>query len=269
MEAYYSNPGAMKMRESRVLRKLRANQNVTCMKLNLLDPRVAELAGMCGFDCIWIDMEHVPTDYATVENMVRAAKCYDTDVLTRVAKGPYSNMTVPLEADSAGIMIPHLMSLEEAKQIVYYTKFHPVGRRPVDGGNADGKYCLIDGNDYIQQANEQRFVVVQIEDPEPLAELDEICALPGIDMIFFGPGDFTQGAGCPFDFSNPEVMEVRKRVAETARKHNKFAGTVGNIGNRAELTDLGYQFISLGADVLALGDYFKKIVDCCADADSL
>ena len=269
MKADYSCSGAMKMRESRVLRKLRANQNVTCMKLNLLDPRVAELAGMCGFDCIWVDMEHVPTDYTTVENMIRAAKNYDTDVLTRVAKGPYSNMTVPLEADSTGIMVPHLMSLEEAKQIVYYTKFHPIGRRPIDGGNADGKYCLIDGHDYIQQANAQRFVVVQIEDPEPLAELEEICALSGIDMIFFGPGDFTQGAGHPFDFSNPELMEVRKLVAQTARKYNKFAGTVGNIGNRAELTDLGYQFISLGADVLALGDYFKKIVDYCAEADSL
>ena len=93
-ESYYGNTGAMKMRESRVLKKLRAGKVATCMKLNLMDPRIAELAGMCGFDCIWIDMEHVPTDYTTVENMVRAAKIYDTDVLTRVARGPYSNMTV-------------------------------------------------------------------------------------------------------------------------------------------------------------------------------
>ena len=77
------------------------------------------------------------------------------------------------------------MSLEEAKKIVYYTKFHPVGRRPIDGGNADGKYCLVDEKEYVKCANEQRFVIVQIEDPEPMAELEEICALPGIDMIFF------------------------------------------------------------------------------------
>ena len=73
-ESYYGNTGVMKMRESRVLRKMRAGKVATCVKLNLLDPRVAEIAGMCGFDCIWIDMEHVPTDYATVENMVRAAR---------------------------------------------------------------------------------------------------------------------------------------------------------------------------------------------------
>ena len=110
-ESYYGNTGAMKMRESRVLRKLRAGKVATCMKLNLLDPRIAELAGMCGFDCIWIDMEHVPTDYATVENMVRAAKIYDVDVLTRVSKGSYNDFIRPLEADSTGIMVPHLMSL--------------------------------------------------------------------------------------------------------------------------------------------------------------
>ena len=73
-ESYYGNTGAMNMRPSRVLRKLHEGKVATCVKLNLLDPRVAEIAAMCGVDCIWIDMEHVPTDYATVENMVRAAR---------------------------------------------------------------------------------------------------------------------------------------------------------------------------------------------------
>lgn len=268
-ESYYGNSGVMNMRPSRVLRKLREGKVATCVKLNLLDPRVAEIAAMCGFDCIWIDMEHVPTDYATVENMVRAAKNYDTDILTRVARGPYSNMTVPLEADSTGIMVPHLMSLEDAKQVVYYTKFHPIGRRPIDGGNADGKYCLIDANEYIKQANEQRFVIVQIEDPEPLADLEEICQLPGIDMIFFGPADFSQGAGYPNDFGNPELLETKKLIAKTARKYGKFAGTVGGPGNQDALIEMGYQFINLGADVVALADYFKGIVDKCTGKDAV
>ncbi len=268
MAAYYSNDGVMRMRPSRVLRKLREGKVATCVKLNLLDPRVAEIAGLSGFDCIWIDMEHVPTDYTTVENMVRAAKNYDTDVLTRVARGPYSNMTVPLEADSTGIMVPHLMSLEEAKQVVYYTKFHPVGRRPIDGGNADGKYCLVSVEDYIRDANDQRFVIVQIEDPEPMAELEEICALPGIDMIFFGPADFSQGAGSPTDSSIPAVTEAKRRVAATARKYGKFAGTVGGIGNHDELIAMGYQFISVGADVVGMYNYFKDIVNNISGKDA-
>ena len=156
---------------------------------------------------------------------------------------------------------------EEAKKIVYYTKFQPIGRRPLDGGNADGKYCLVDADEYLRQANEQRLVIVQIEDPEPLDELEEICALPGIDMIFFGPADFSQGIGCPNDFSNPKIAETRKRIAETARKYGKFAGTVGGPGNMDELVDLGYTYISLGADVVALSDYYLGIVGSCGDKD--
>jgi len=157
------------------------------------------------------------------------------------------------------------MSLAQAKEIVYYTKFHPIGRRPIDGGNADGTYCLIDANEYMRDANSERFTVVQIEDPEPLDELEEICALPGIDMIFFGPADFSQGAGCPNDFSSPTVTEAKKRVAECARRHGKFAGTVGGTGNFDELVEMGYTFISVGADVIALTSYYQNIVSDISD----
>lgn len=248
----------MNMRKSRVLRQMRAGKVATCTKLNLSDPRAAEIAAMCGFDCIWIDLEHVPNNMLDVENTVRAAKIYDVDTLTRVSKGCYSDMVRPLEGDSTGIMVPHLMSLAEAKQIVYYTKFHPLGRRPLDGGNADGAYCLVDGKDYIRQANEERFTVVQIEDPEPLAELEEICALPGIDMLFFGPGDFSQGIGDP-NGSDPRIEQARRLVAKTARKYGKFAGTVGGPGNFDQLVEMGYTFISVGADVVALWKYYQEL----------
>ena len=228
------------LRESRVLRKIRAGGVAYSTKMNLADPRVAEIAAMCGIDCVWIDMEHVPTDYATVENIVRAAKLYDTDTLVRVAKGCYSDFIRPFEADATGIMVPHLMSLEEAKQIVYFTKFHPIGRRPIDGGNADGKFCMVDTMDYITEANRERFNIVQIEDPEPLDELEEICKLPGIDMIFFGPADFSHAMGLPHDIMNDKTRAARRLVAETARKYGKMAGTVGGLGNREELIKEGF-----------------------------
>ena len=250
----------MDMRKSRVLRKIRNGETAFSFKLNLQDVRAAEICAMSGIDCLWTDMEHVPNDYSAIENIVRAGKIYDVDVLTRVKRGSYNDLICPLEADSTGIMIPHLMSLQEAKDVVYYTKFHPIGRRPIDGGNADGNYCLTDGSAYIEQANRERFNVVQIEDPEPLKELDAICELEGIDMIFFGPADFTQGIGKPMDFANPEVARVRELVAKTARKYGKMAGTVGGIGNHKQLEDLGYNFINLGADVVGLSNYYLDII---------
>ena len=255
----------MFMRKSRILRKINEGKVATSIKLNMADPRIAEIAAMCGFDCIWTDMEHVPNDYAAIENIIRAAKNYDADVITRVEKGSYSDYIRPLESDSTGIMIPHVMSLEEAKRIVYFTKFHPIGRRPIDGGNADGKYCMLPSDEYMKTANEERLVIIQIEDPEPMPELDAICALPGIDMIFFGPADFSQGLGIPGQMQDARVKEARERVAYTARKHGKIAGTVGGMQNQDELIELGYQFINLGSDVRALANYFNGITAVCSD----
>jgi 4-hydroxy-2-oxoheptanedioate aldolase len=250
----------MQMHPSRVLKKLRNNEIVTCIKINLSDPRVTEIAAMCGFDCLWLDMEHVPTDWQTIENQIRAAKLHDADVLVRVAKGSYSDYVQPLEADAAGIMVPHLMTLQEAKEIVHWTRFHPLGRRPIDGGNADGGYCGVSFQDYLRTANEQRFVVVQIEDPEPLEELEAIAQVEGIDMLFFGPADFSQGIGTPGQWDNPEITQIRKRIAEVCRKYHKYAATVGGVGNFKELVDMGYQFISLGADVVGMWTYCREIL---------
>ena len=91
-----------------------------------------------------------------------------------------------------------------------------------------------------------------------MEELEEICALPGIDMIFFGPADFSQGIGAP-NSSDPRIDEARRLIAKTARKHGKFAGTVGGTGNFDKLVEMGYTFISTGADVVALWKYYQEI----------
>jgi 4-hydroxy-2-oxoheptanedioate aldolase len=89
----------MNLRKSSVLRKIKEGKTAYSLKLNLADPRGAEIAAMSGIDCIWIDMEHTPTDYYALENIVRAAKIYDVDILTRVKRGSYSDLVNPLEAD--------------------------------------------------------------------------------------------------------------------------------------------------------------------------
>ena len=238
-------------RKSRILEKLRKGQKAITYKINLGCPRVAELAAIAGFDGIWICQEHVPTDHSTMEAQIMAAKAHDCDCIVRVAKGPYSNFIRPLEADATAIMVPHLMSLEEAKWIAHTTRFRPIGLRPVDGGNADGLYCRIGMTDYLSFMNENRMVIVQIEDPEPLAKLDEICQVPGIDMIFFGPGDFSHAIGHPGEFNHPEITRVRKLVVETAHKYGKFAGPV-SAPSMAQCYAEGYDMVNCGADVVAV-----------------
>lgn len=247
------------MRPSRVLKKLRAGDAITCFKVNLGSPQVVEIAARAGFDCVWLCMEHCANDYSFIERGISAAKGCDVDVMVRVSRGSYSDHIRPLELDAAGIMVPHCMGLDDARRIVQMTRFHPIGRRPLDGGNADGGYATIALADYLRQANEQRFVMVQIEDPEPLDELDAIAALPGIDILFFGPADFSQGIGAPGVWDHPRLLDARRRVVEAALRHGKFAGIPASAGNREELLAMGYRFLTAGADVVGLSDYCRSI----------
>jgi 4-hydroxy-2-oxoheptanedioate aldolase len=248
------------VRESNVLKKLRNGEIVISGKLNLADPRGVELAAMCGYDCLWLGMEHIPNDWHTIENQIRAAKVHNVDTVVRVTRGSYSDIIKPLEADASGIMIPHVMGLDDARQVVQQTRFHPIGRRPVDGGNTDGAFTMVEFKEYLNESNEQKFIIIQIEDPDPLKELDAIAKLDGIDMLLFGPGDFSHSIGAPGQWDHPAIIDARKQVVETARANGKFAGTVGTLDSLPELIDMGYQFVNVGADVLGLIDYYKNIV---------
>jgi len=82
--------------------------------------------------------------------------------------------------------------------------------------------------------------------------------VPGIDMIFFGPGDFSHSIGDPCNFANPEIARVRKLVVETAHKFGKFAGTV-SAPSMKECFEMGYDLVNCGADVCAVGENCKAI----------
>lgn len=250
----------MSYEKSKMIEKLRNDELVTCTKINITDMTVAEIAAWSGFDCIWLDMEHIPSDHEEIRAAMLAAKARGAETIVRTSRGAYSNMIRLLEMDATGIMVPHVMNYKDAKEVVYYTKFHPIGRRPLDGGNADGKYCLMDFSDYLQYSNEEKLTIIQIEDVEAMEDLEKMAALEGIDMIFFGPGDFSQSIGCP-GASNEEIEKARTRVAEVARKHGKIAGTVGSAENLPHLYELGYRFVSMGADVVGLGAYYQSILD--------
>jgi 4-hydroxy-2-oxoheptanedioate aldolase len=248
------------MKESKVLRKLRAGKIVSCFNVHF-DAQSSDIAGMSGFDCLWIDREHMAGDWSDLKMHIWAAKSHDMDVMVRVARGSYSDYIKPLELDASGIMVPHIMGIEDARNVVHMTRFHPQGRRPLDGGNADGEYTRIAYTDYIKQANEQRFIILQIEDPEPLEELEAIAALDGIDMLFFGPADFSHGIGAPGNWNHPKLLETRKRVAEVAVKNGKYAGIPAGIDNLDALIEMGYSFFAIGSDVIAVGSYCDQLME--------
>lgn len=246
----------MNLRSSRILRELRAGQRPTCFKLNLGDPRVIELCGLAGASAVWLCNEHVSNDWFNLENQIRAAKLYDVDTIVRVEKGSYSDYVKPFEADATAIMVPHVKTADEARHIVEMTRFHPLGRRAMDGGNPDGRYCQVPLADYMAHSNTERCLIFQIECPVALENVEAIAAVPGYDMLLFGPGDFSHLIGKPGQINAPEVVAARQRVGAAARKHGKYVMTPAMMAPRPVLEAEGYHVFTLGADVLGLGGYF-------------
>lgn len=251
----------MKTRPSRLLAKLRQGQIPTVLKLNLSDPRVIEIAGLSGVDAVWLCNEHVPNDWIGLENQIRAARIHDVDTIVRVSRGSYSDYIRPFEADATGIIVPHVSSAEEARQIVDWVRFYPVGRRALDGGNADAQFCQVPIEEYVAHSNRERLVVLQIESPEALERVEEIAAVPGFDVLLFGPGDFSHRIGKVGQLDDPRVVAARKRVAAAAVQHGKFAMTAGLIAPFDELAAEGYRIFNAGADVVGLGAFFKQRVE--------
>jgi 4-hydroxy-2-oxoheptanedioate aldolase len=248
----------MQLRPSRILRLLREKRFPSVIKFNLTDPRVTEMAGIAGYDAIWLCQEHVPGDWVQLEHTIRAARIHDMDTLVRVGKGSYSDYVRPLEAGATGIIVPHVESAAEAKRIVEWTRFHPLGKRALDGGNTDGAFCLAPVGDYLRHGNTEKLILLQIESPDGLAQVEAIAAVPGFDGFLFGPGDYSHRIGQAGQLLAPEVVAARKHVAAVAKAHGKCMMTSGLYAPFEEFVAEGYNIFNLGSDVGALITWFGQ-----------
>lgn len=260
-----SKASTYKMRESRVLRTIREGKVARVLKLNTNDTKVAEIFAMAQPDAIWLCNEHCSGSFESMENQIRAAKTHDVDAIVRVARGSYSDYIRPLEMDASGLIVPHIMNLGDATDVRNMTKFAPLGRRPVDGGNNDARFSRVELSDYLETANRDRYVMYQIEDPEVMDDLDEIAALEGVDALFFGPGDMSVALGIPGQLDHPDIVKMRQQVATAARKNNKIAATVSGPATVKEYVDTGYNLLNIGADVLALTYYADHMLSAFED----
>jgi 4-hydroxy-2-oxoheptanedioate aldolase len=248
------------MRTSIVRKKWLSGKPALCCAIALCDPAVAELASMLGIDCLWIDMEHSARSLEIASNLMRAARVGSADVIARPAKGEFMRLGRLLEAGAQGIMYPRCSSADEAAEVVRWSRFHPVGSRGVDGGNADMPYCSMSLPEYIRMANEETFLLVQVEDPASLDQVEKIAKTPGLDGIFFGPGDFSVQAGIAEQFNHPIMKDAIRRVAAAAKSAGKVWGMPAfDLDHAAVILELGALFIAWGTDIVMLKEGFELI----------
>jgi len=248
------------MRQSIIKAKLARREVALCTLLHFTDPSVFELTSLMGFDGIWMDMEHHGYSVETAANLMRAARVGTADIMVRPGKGEFMRMGRLLEMGAQGVMYPRCNSAAEAREVVRWSKFAPVGERGFDGGNPDMPYCTMSIADYVRAANEQVFVIVQLEDPKSIESADEIAAVEGIDALFFGPADFTVLSGIPGEFNHPSVQRAMEQISAACRRGGKAWGsTCSSLDHAKRLISLGASFLCHGADLVMVKNGLEEI----------
>jgi 4-hydroxy-2-oxoheptanedioate aldolase len=250
------------MRPSRIKAKLSRNEPVMVVTLHLTDPSLFELTSLMGFDGIWMDMEHHSYSLETGADLMRAARVGGSDIIARPAKGEFMRMQRMLEAGAQGIMYPRCDDAKEAAEVVSWLNFAPQGKRGCDGGNPDMPYLTMPLEPYLKEANEQTFLIIQIEQPETVDHIEEIAATDGVDILMVGPGDLSILYGIPGQMNHELIRKVWQRTAKAAADNGKAWGCPSASPEQTqELLDLGARFICHSADIVLVKCGLENIRD--------
>lgn len=239
------------MRRSRTLSRLRENKTARICGLGHFIPSFIRHAAHFGFDAIWLDAEHRCFTDRELQALLTQFHLHDIDCMLRPPTLELSRLYRYLEDGATGLMIPHVSTPEKAQMLADAVKFPPIGNRGLDGAGLDSDFYLDYSDDWTDRANAETFLVVQIETPEAVANVDAIAAIQGIDGIFVGPGDLglrLRQAG--------ESMELEAAIAAVATAcatHGKAWGLpVGTEQAMQQRFDQGARILAHGGDFMAL-----------------
>jgi 4-hydroxy-2-oxoheptanedioate aldolase len=175
-------------------------------------PQIVEMLGYAGFDWVLIDCEHGSIGAAEVELMAMAADAVGITPIARPRTNSASDIQSVMDRGVMGAQVPHINRVEDARAAVAAVKFGPGAARGLAAGTRPDRWGLgARLPDFIEAANAQSLVCVQIEHEEALANLDAILAVEGIDVFFIGPSDLSQSMGHPGD---PKAQPVAAAIAD-------------------------------------------------------
>ncbi len=213
------------MRSNPVKEKLLAGQPAFgAFGWEFLVPGLPQIVKAAGAEFLLIDMEHAGTSYETLKQQVALSRGIDLVPMVRVPANQYHYISRALDLGAMGIMAPMVGSAEEARHIVSCTRYPPDGRRGAAFGFASDDYLGGSVTEKIKIANARTLVICLIETEEGVRNIDEIAAVPGVDVLWLGHFDMTNFLGIPAQFDHPKYIDAIDRMVAAARKHNKVLG---------------------------------------------
>jgi 2-dehydro-3-deoxyglucarate aldolase/4-hydroxy-2-oxoheptanedioate aldolase len=220
----------------------------------IVHPIVFDMFGLAGgYDGFWLDQEHGGITYEQVVLAGVCARANNFDLMVRIVANNYALVTQCLEAGAGGVMGARITSAAHAEEFVRWAKFAPRGLRGMNSSGRDSHYTYKPQAQFAADSNREQLVSIQIETLSALNEIDAICALPDVDLLFVGPSDLSQELGILGQFDNPRLWEAIAAVNAACRKHGKHWGTVTPSPQYADRAiEHGVKMLSFGSDVFCL-----------------
>ena len=219
--------------------------------LGLRQARTADIAlamKTCGFDWLFIDLEHGSMGLDTAVQISVAALNAGISPIVRVPKARYDLATRALDGGAYGIVMPHVDTPAEAHEIVSRLKYPPLGHRSVTGALPQLAFQATPLAEAAAAVNDNMLIVAMLETPEAIANADAIAAVPGIDVLLIGTNDLTCEMGIPGELMHERVAAAYETMVAACRKHGKWAGMGG-----VYLEEGLRRYIGIGAQMILSG----------------
>ena len=215
---------------------------------SLGSPITTEVLGLAGFDWILLDGEHSPNDVLTFIPQLMALKDSPSAPVVRPAWNDPVEIKRLLDAGFYNFLVPMIESADAARAAVAATRYPPEGIRGVSVSQRGNRYGTI--KDYLQRANEQVCVLVQVETRKGLERAGEIAAVDGVDGVFVGPSDLAAGLGHIGQPGHPDVQQAIAQICATVKARHKPLGTLAPVeADARRYLEMGFSFVAVGSDL--------------------
>lgn len=224
------------------------------------NPAMLILAKDAGMDFVFYDCEHGMIPYERLHDLLLMGNSIGIPSLVRVPQLSRSDVSRALDCGAEGVMVPMIETVDQARLLVSWSKYPPIGNRSYSGGA--NTFYKPSGNHLMnmQELNHKTITIAQIETVKGVENVEEIAQVEGIDALIVGPADLGISMGNPDNVMDPKELAMIQKVADACRKYGKGFGIIGSLTLIKEFKEDINLLIS-AIDVNLLRDGLKRYVD--------
>jgi 4-hydroxy-2-oxoheptanedioate aldolase len=236
--------------------------------LSLADPYTAEICATAGFDWLLIDGEHAPNDVRSILAQLQAVAPYRAHPVVRPVGAEVSLIKQLLDVGAQTLLVPMIDTAEQARRVVSAMRYPPNGVRGVGSAVARvSRWGEI--NDYLERADAETCLLVQVETKQALTNLDEICSVEGVDGVFIGPADLAASLGHRGNPMHADVQSAIENAMTRIVASGKAAGTlVLDPALAQRYLSLGCTFLAAGVDAILLAHATRDLASAFLDEET-